>query len=88
MSQALLSCLHGWGHKNLEMLHELAPDATVIGVLVNPNNPNAEPQLRDLQASAPMLGLRLIPLAAGTVREIESIFATLGERQPAKKHCG
>jgi putative tryptophan/tyrosine transport system substrate-binding protein len=69
------------GPKNLEILHELAPNAAVIGVLVNPNNPNAEPQLRDLQASAPMLGLRLIPLAAGSVREIESIFATLGERQ-------
>ena len=69
------------GPKNLEMLHELAPNATVIGVLVNPNNPNAEPQLRDLQASAPMLGLRLVPLVAGTVREIESIFATLRERQ-------
>jgi hypothetical protein len=26
------------GPKNLEMLHELAPNATVIGVLVNPNN--------------------------------------------------
>jgi putative tryptophan/tyrosine transport system substrate-binding protein len=69
------------GPKNLEILHELAPNAAVIGVLVNPNNPNAEPQLRDLQASAPMLGLRLIPLAAGSVREIESIFATLRERQ-------
>jgi putative tryptophan/tyrosine transport system substrate-binding protein len=69
------------GPKNLEVLHELAPSATVIGALVNPNNPNAEPQLRDLQASAPMLGLRLVPLAAGTVREIESIFATLREQQ-------
>jgi putative tryptophan/tyrosine transport system substrate-binding protein len=69
------------GPKNLEILHELAPNAAVIGVLVNPNNPNAEPQLRDLQASAPILGLRLMPLAAGSVREIESIFATSGERQ-------
>jgi putative tryptophan/tyrosine transport system substrate-binding protein len=69
------------GPKNLEILHELAPTATVIGVLVNPNNPNAEPQLRDLQASAPVLGLRLVPLAAGSVREIGNIFATLRERQ-------
>jgi putative ABC transport system substrate-binding protein len=69
------------GPKNLEILHELVPNAVVIGALVNPNNRNAEPQLRDLQASARMLGLRLISLAAGSVREIESIFATLGERQ-------
>jgi putative ABC transport system substrate-binding protein len=69
------------GPKNLEILHELVPSAVVIGALVNPNNPNAEPQLRDLQASARMLGLRLITLAAGSDREIDSIFATLGERQ-------
>jgi putative ABC transport system substrate-binding protein len=69
------------GPKNLEVLHELAPNATVVGVLLNPNNPNAGPQLRDLQAAAPMLGLRLVPLAAGSVREIESVFATLQERQ-------
>jgi ABC-type uncharacterized transport system substrate-binding protein len=69
------------GPKNLEILHELVPNVAVVGVLMNPNNPNADPQLRDLQASAPMLGLRLVPLAAGSVREIETIFATLGERQ-------
>jgi putative ABC transport system substrate-binding protein len=69
------------GPKNLEILHELVPHAAVIGVLVNPNNPNAEPQLRDLQASAQMLGLRLVALAAGSDREIDSVFATLGERQ-------
>ena len=69
------------GPKNLEILHELAPNATVVGVLLNPNNPNAAPQLRDLEASAPMLRLRLIPLAAGSVPEIESVFATLQERQ-------
>ena len=69
------------GPKNLEILHQLAPNAAIIGVLVNPNNPNAEPQLRDLQLSAPTLGLRLIPLFAATVGEIESIFATLRERQ-------
>ena len=69
------------GPKNLEILHEIAPKATVVGVLLNPNNPNAGPQLRDLQASAPLLDLRLIPLAAGSVREIEEIFTTLQERQ-------
>jgi putative ABC transport system substrate-binding protein len=69
------------GPKNLEILHQLAPNAAIIGVLVNPNNPNAEPQLRDLQLSAPTLGLRLIPLFAATVGEIESIFATLRDRQ-------
>jgi len=37
------------GTKNLELLHELAPKATVIGALTNLSNPNAEHQLKDLE---------------------------------------
>ena len=44
------------GEKNLATLHELVPNAVVIGALVNPNNPNSEPQTRDLQTAAHMLG--------------------------------
>jgi putative ABC transport system substrate-binding protein len=69
------------GPKNLEILHELVPNAVVIGVLVNPNNPNAEPQLRDLQASARVLGLQIAVLGAGSDREIDTVFTTLKQRQ-------
>jgi putative ABC transport system substrate-binding protein len=69
------------GERNLATLHELVPNAVVIGALVNPNNPNAEPQARDLQAAARKLGLQLIILAAGIDREVDSIFATFKERQ-------
>jgi putative tryptophan/tyrosine transport system substrate-binding protein len=69
------------GEKNLATLHELVPKAVVIGALVNPNNPNAEPQMRDLQAAAHMLGLQLVILAAGSDRDIDGVFATLKERQ-------
>jgi putative ABC transport system substrate-binding protein len=48
---------------------------------VNPNNPNAEPQTRDLQAAARTLGLQLVILAAGSDRDIDGIFAMLRERQ-------
>src|SRR5437773_4204259 len=41
--------------KQLELLHELVPKAVVIGVLVSPNSPVAEPQIRDLQAAANVL---------------------------------
>jgi putative ABC transport system substrate-binding protein len=69
------------GEKNLATLHELVPNAVSIGALVNPNNPNAEPQARDLQATARTLGVQLVILAAGSDREIDGIFATLRERQ-------
>jgi len=69
------------GAKNLQLLRELVPKATVIAVLVNPSNPNAEPQLRDVQAAAHALGQQLVVLDAATDHEIDSVFATLAERQ-------
>jgi ABC-type uncharacterized transport system substrate-binding protein len=69
------------GEKNLATLHELVPKAKVVGALVNPNNPNAEPQGRDLQAAARTLGLELVTLAAGSDRDIDDIFSTARERE-------
>jgi putative ABC transport system substrate-binding protein len=41
------------GPKRLELLHELVPTATVIGVLVNPSDPaRAETTSKELQAAA------------------------------------
>lgn len=68
------------GAKHLELLRELVPKATAVGVLSNPNNPNAEPQVRDLQAAARALGVQLIVFGAGTEREIDRVFVTLQQR--------
>src|SRR5262245_53981843 len=65
------------GPKKLELLHELVPNATVIGMLVNPNNPEAETQSRDAQAAARMLGLELHIVHARTERDFDAVFATL-----------
>ena len=67
------------GSKRLELLRELVPTATLVGVLVNPTNVNAEAVLQDLQAAARALGLQIHLLQASTEREIESAFATLLE---------
>jgi putative ABC transport system substrate-binding protein len=69
------------GEKNLATLRELVPTAGVVGALVNPNNPNAEPQVRDLLTAASALGLQLVILAAGSDREIDGVFATLGQHR-------
>jgi len=69
------------GTKNLELLHELTPKATVIGALTNLSNPNAEHQLKDLEAAARTLGLELVVLAGNNEREIDSSFAKMAERQ-------
>jgi putative tryptophan/tyrosine transport system substrate-binding protein len=62
--------------KRLGLLHELVPQATAIGVLVNPNFPLAETQLRDGQEAARTLGLQVHALRANTDREIDVAFET------------
>jgi ABC-type uncharacterized transport system substrate-binding protein len=65
------------GPKLMEMVHELVPRATVIGLLVNPNNPNlAEPTTKDLQAAARNLGLEMHVLHASAEREFDAAFAS------------
>ena len=68
--------------KCLGVLHELVPTAATIAVLVNPANPlQTETETRDVQAAAPILGVRVVILHATSPTEIESAFATLvGER--------
>ena len=65
------------GQKRLELLHEVVPTATLIGVLVNPTGPNLKAVLRDLQAAARTLGLPIHVLHASTERDFDTVFATL-----------
>src|SRR5262245_26557235 len=66
------------GPKRLELLHELVPTATVVGLLVNPTNPNlAKPTTKNLHAAARTLGLQLHVLHASTERDFDTVFATL-----------
>ena len=64
--------------KKLELMHELLPAVTVMGLLVNPTNAvAAERETRDLQAAARALGLQLHVLHASTERDFETVFARL-----------
>jgi ABC-type uncharacterized transport system substrate-binding protein len=65
--------------KRLQLLHELVPAAKVMALLVNPSNPNAANQSRDLQAAARTLGLHLQILHASADRDFDTVFAKLNE---------
>jgi putative ABC transport system substrate-binding protein len=67
--------------KLLELLSELVPQAGVIALLVNPNNPNAERVMRDVQEAARAKGVQLPILKAGTESEIDAAFASLVQLQ-------
>jgi ABC-type uncharacterized transport system substrate-binding protein len=68
------------GPKRLELLHELVPTATVVGLLVNPTNPNlAELTTQNLHAAARSLGLKMHILHASADRDFDTVFATLNQ---------
>jgi putative ABC transport system substrate-binding protein len=69
------------GPKNLELVRELVPKAAVIGVLVNPGNPNSDEQWKDAQAAAQVLGQQLAVFPVGSERDIDSVFATLAAQR-------
>jgi putative tryptophan/tyrosine transport system substrate-binding protein len=67
--------------KQLEMLHELVPKVTMIAMLVNPSNPNAANDMKNVQVAAQMLGLQLLVLRASDLHETEAAFATMVEQR-------
>ena len=72
------------GAKRLELLHDLVPKIASIALLVNPNNPNAAVQTKEIQAATTALGLQLTLLSAGSQSDFDNAFATLvGQRSDA-----
>jgi putative ABC transport system substrate-binding protein len=69
------------GGKRLGLLHELLPRSARFAVLVDPNSPQTESIIKDLQAAAAGIGRQLEVLTAGTNREIDTAFANLVQKQ-------
>ena len=68
------------GAKRLELLSQLMPKATTIGVLVQPNTPSTEVERSDVLAAAQAAGQQLIVLDATSSRDIEAAFAEFVQR--------
>jgi putative ABC transport system substrate-binding protein len=67
--------------KQLAALHETVPQAHLIGLLVNPTNPNAESDTRDVQAAANVLGQNLVVVKGSTKIDLETAFGTLAQQR-------
>jgi putative tryptophan/tyrosine transport system substrate-binding protein len=63
--------------KRLELLHELVPSAALIAVLLNPTRTGFRDEVREIQAAADKMGLKLLILTASTDGEFDAAFATL-----------
>jgi putative tryptophan/tyrosine transport system substrate-binding protein len=68
------------GSKRLELLRQLAPKATLVAMLMNPDTPTGEAERKDVQSAAQTIGQQLMILNATSDRQIESAFATMVQR--------
>jgi putative ABC transport system substrate-binding protein len=67
--------------KRLQLLHAVVPRPAALAFLVNPNNPNAEPDSQDARTAATALGRDLVVVTASSERGLEEAFATLVQRR-------
>jgi putative ABC transport system substrate-binding protein len=73
------SMFGGLAAKQFGLLRELVPSTSTVAFLVNPQNPIAEPNVRDAKEAAQILGLQVRVLNASTEAEIDLAFAALGQ---------
>jgi putative ABC transport system substrate-binding protein len=67
--------------KRLALLLELVPSAKIVGLLVNPSNPGAEAQSKDLRQAIDKLGLELHVVNAKTDSDLEAAFAIITQKR-------
>ena len=69
------------GSKRLQVLRELAPRVTVVGMIANPDNPNTKSDLQDMQLAAQPLGVQILVANANNERELHTAFASLVDQR-------
>ena len=67
--------------KQLELVSELVPKAGVIAALVNPDNPNTETEVRELEEAARTLRLQILVLRARAEEDLTSAFAAIVQQR-------
>jgi putative ABC transport system substrate-binding protein len=67
--------------KQLELLQEVAPTATLVACLVNPKNPSAETDTQNVKSAAGILGQQIIVLNASNDSELDAAFAALAQQR-------
>jgi putative ABC transport system substrate-binding protein len=68
--------------KRLEVLRDLLPHATRIGVVVNPADAGATAQLKEIDAAARAMGLQIKVYNADTSAEIDAAFDAMDRDRP------
>ena len=67
--------------KQLELLHELVPGATIVGLLINPSSPSGGVSASLARPAARALGLELQVMDAQNETELSAVFARMAEQK-------
>ncbi len=67
--------------KQFEVMHELVPNASRIGLLVNPGNSNTEQHIRDVQTAAETLGKSVVVNKVSSPSQFDAAFADFSQRR-------
>jgi putative ABC transport system substrate-binding protein len=65
------------GPKRIELLRDLVPKATTIGLLVNPTNPNAADDSKEIQEAGQSVGVRVEIISASSESDFDEAFAKI-----------
>ena len=69
--------------KQLQLLHEVVPSATLVGFLTNPTNPLAETDAREVKSAANATRQQLLIVNASNDEELDTAFTAL-----VQQHAG
>jgi len=67
--------------KGLELLHQVVPRATRVGVLWNPTTPTHPYVLKAVEAAGQKLGVQLLMVPAQAVEDFEKAFSTMARER-------
>jgi putative ABC transport system substrate-binding protein len=67
--------------KRLELMRILLPQVELVAALVNPDNPNAESHIRDLEAATRTFGLQLFTQRVRNAADIDAAFTDLSQQR-------
>jgi putative ABC transport system substrate-binding protein len=69
----------GLGPKRIGLLREILPKATIIGVLINPKNPNAEDDAKEMEEAGRNASVQIEILNASAESELEEAFSKISQ---------
>ena len=71
----VVSMSEGFVARQIKLIHEVVPSATLIAVLVNSSNPSNPQEIGEAREAQAMLGIKTTVLQATTRRDIDAAFA-------------